>query len=165
MAVTARIHTSVVATETLVQAIGHTARDPLSDISTRELTSGTGGSQVDVIWHDQRTLGSSASEDLDLAGSLTSALGASVFARVTVLLVRAAATNTVDLQVSRPANGAPFFAAEGDGLALPPGGQLLLSMGASSSAVAITAGTGDLLRVTAGAAASTYDVVVIGTSA
>src|SRR5688500_14222343 len=60
-----------------------------------DLTSGTGDGQADRVWADQRTLAASATEDLDLTGSLTDVLGASLtLARVKVLYVAASASNS-----------------------------------------------------------------------
>ena len=42
------------------------------------IANGTGADQADVMGHDQRTLGTSASEDLDLSGALTDSFGTSV---------------------------------------------------------------------------------------
>lgn len=132
------------------------------------LTSGTSTDQADRIFHDQRTLSASATEDLDLAGSLTGPLGTTItFARIKVVLVSAATGNTNSVQVTRPAsNGVPLFLAAGDGLAVRPGG-LFVWAATDSTGVAVTAGTGDLLTFTnsAGSTSVTYDVVIIGASA
>lgn len=132
------------------------------------MTSGTSTDQADRIFHDQRTLSASATEDLDLAGSLTGPLGTTItFARIKVVLVSAASGNTNSVQVTRPAsNGVPLFLAAGDGLAVRPGG-LFAWAATDSTGVAVTAGTGDLLTFTnsAGSTSVTYDVVIIGASA
>lgn len=142
--------------------------DALVKAITLSLTSGTGASQANMMWHDQRTLAASATEDLDLAGSLTNGFGATqTFARVKLILVSAAAANTNNVQVTRPAsNGVPLFLAAGDGLAVRPGGVFLLAA-TDSTSVAVTAGTGDLITFTnsAGSTSVTYDVVIIGASA
>lgn len=136
----------------------------------QSLADGTGAGQVDRAFVDRRTLAASATEDLDLSGTLAGAFGdVQAFVKVKALLVQAAVGNTNDVNVSRPAsNGAPLFLAAGDGLAVKPGGILLLAVGAANTAgYPITAGTGDLVTLTnAGAGTSvTYDVAVLGTSA
>lgn len=145
-----------------------TPADALVKAITLALTSGTGASQANMMWHDQRTLSASATEDLDLAGSLTNGFGATqTFARVKLILVSAAAANTNSVHVIRPAaNGVPLFLAAGDGLAVRPGGLFLLAA-TDSTSVAVTAGTGDLLTFTnsAGSTSVTYDVIIIGASA
>lgn len=145
-----------------------TASVPL-DLSERyKWTSGTGANQADLIFHDQRTLSASATEDLDLAGSLTSAFGATLtFARIKAVLVSAAEANTNNVNVTRPAsNGTPLFLAAGDGIPVRPGG-LFLWVAPGATGVAVTAATGDLLTFTnsSSGTAVTYDVVLIGASA
>jgi hypothetical protein len=132
-----------------------------------DLASGTGAGQADMLWHDQRTLAASDTEDLDLASALSDAFGNTlVFATIKELLVVAAADNTNDVQVTRPAaNGAPVFLAAGDGMPVGPGG--MLHWIAPKTGVSVTAGTADLLTITNSGAgtAVTYDIVIIGTSA
>ncbi|UJV43811.1 hypothetical protein CVT30_31835 [Streptomyces sp. AMCC400023] len=145
-----------------------TSRAPLDYSTTVALASGVGANQADKIFADTRTLAASATEDLDLAGVLSDPLGAALtFARIKAVLVKAAAGNTNNVQVTRPAsNGVPLFLAAGDGLAVRPGG-LFLWVAPDATGVAVTAGTGDLLTLTNSAAGSsvTYDVVIIGASA
>lgn len=134
-----------------------------------DLASGTAANQADMIWHDQRTLTASATEDLDLAASLTDLLtGAAItFARVKTLVVIASSGNTNNVQVTRPAsNGVPIFIAAGDGVNVRPNGCLVIHA-PDATAYAVTAGTGDLLTFTnsAGSTSVTYDVILIGASA
>lgn len=141
---------------------------PLDKRTRVELTSGTGSGQADLIFHDQRTLAASATEDLDLAGSLADAYGTTLtFARIKAVLISAASANTNNVNVTRPAsNGVPLFLAAGDGIAVRPGGAFLW-VAPDATGVAVTAGTGDLLTLTnsAGSTGVTYDVVIIGASA
>lgn len=140
---------------------------PLSIAKSIALTNGTGANQADLVWSDQRTVTASATDSVDLAGSLTDAFGAALtFTRIKVLVVQAAATNTNNVNVTRPANGAPLFLASGDGIAVRPGGLFVWAC-SDATGVAVTAGTGDLLDfVNSGAGSSvTYDVVIIGASA
>lgn len=145
-----------------------TASVPLDSNTRLAWTSGTGANQADQIWHDQRTIAASGSEDLDLAGVLSSALGATLtFVELKAVLVKAAAGNTNNVRVTRPAsNGVPLFAAAGDGIDVPPGG-ILLWANPGDGDVTVTAGTGDLLTVANSSSGSsvTYDIVIIGTSA
>lgn len=135
-----------------------------------ELANGTGAGQADVTFVDTRTLAASGTEDLDLAGALTDPLGgAAAFARVKLLVVQAAAGNTNNVNVTRPAsNGAPLFLAAGDGVSLRPGEFLMLAVGAEdATGHAVTGGTGDLLTVTnsGGGTSVTYSIAVVGCSA
>jgi hypothetical protein len=142
--------------------------DTLEKRQKVELDNGTGTAQADLNFHDQRTLIASATEDLDLAGSLAGPFGASqVFVELRAILISAAAGNTNSVRVTRPAsNGVPLFLAASDGLDIPPGGVFLWACPADGK-VTITPGTGDLITVTNGGAGTsvTYDVVIIGTSA
>lgn len=145
-----------------------TGRTPLDYVTTMVLSSGTGANQADRIFHDQRTLAASGTEDLDLAGVLTDSFGATItFARIKAVLITAASGNTNVVNLTRTAvNGVPLFTAAGDGISILPGGGFAWwSPGATG--VVVTAGTGDLLTVTNGGAGTsvTYDVVIIGASA
>lgn len=133
-----------------------------------ELSNGTGANAADLMFHDRRTLAASGTEDLDLAGVLASPFGATLtFAEIRAVMITAASGNTNNVRVTRPAsNGVPLFVAAGDGIDVPPGGAFAWVCPADGK-VTVTAGTGDLLTVTNGAAGSsvTYDVVILGTSA
>lgn len=145
-----------------------TVSSPLSIADRTRLTSGTGLGAADMQWSDTRTLAASGTEDLDLAGSLTGPLGTTLtFARIKLVYITAAAANTNDVQVSRPAsNGVPLFLAAGDGLPVKPGGGFLW-WAPNAAGVAVTAATGDLLTITNSSSGTgvTYSIVVIGASA
>jgi hypothetical protein len=132
------------------------------------LATGTGANQADKAWFDQRTIAASATDTLDLAGTLTDALGdALTFARIKALYVAAAAGNTNNVNVVRPAsNGVPLFLAAGDGIPVRPGG-VFFWVAPDVTGVAVTAGTGDLVDlINSGAGTSvTADIVIIGASA
>lgn len=120
--------------------------------------------QADILFSDTRTLGASGTENIDLAGSLTDAFGATIAAaEVVMIYVAAAAGNTNNVNVARPASNGfigPFLAA-GDGIAVKPGEWAVM---VSQSGWAVTAATGDLLAISnsAGSTSVTYDIVVIG---
>ena len=135
------------------------------------LTNGTGAGNADKIWHDQRTLAASATEDLDLAGSLTDALGnAVVFARIKGIIVFAAAANTNDVLVGGVAAGlSTIIQPQTTGLVVVrPGAVFAVMAGvADSTGYAVTATTADLLHVANSTSGTpvTYDIIVVGTSA
>jgi hypothetical protein len=129
-----------------------------------DFTPGTAAvGQANVLFSDTRTLAASATENLDLAGVLADALGATIAAaEVVALYIAAASGNTNDVQISRPAaNGVPLFLAAGDGFALGPGD---FSLRTYRNGIAVTAATADLITVTNGGAGTsvTYDVVILG---
>ena len=165
MSLTAKLNLTLAATLTSALDLS-TPDDTLSYSHKVNLTSGTGNNQGDMLWHDQRTLAASGTEDLDLAGALSNAFGATqTFVELVAVGIFAASGNTNDVQLTRPAsNGAPLFLAAGDGIAVKPGGAFYWV--APNTGITVTAGTGDLLTVTnsAGSTGVTYDVVIIGRS-
>lgn len=145
-----------------------TAVDSFRKTTKIELADGTGANSADRMFHDQRTINASSSEDLDLAGVLVNEFGAvTTFVELRAVLISAAPGNTNNVRVTRPAsNGVPLFLAASDGIDVPPGGVFLWSCPADGK-VTVTAATGDLLTVANSGAGTpvTYDVVIIGTSA
>lgn len=144
---------------------------PLAIRRAVNLTSGTGAGKADRIFHDRRTLAASATEDLDLAGVLADAFGATLtFARVKLLYVAAAVGNTNNVIVGNAtSNGfVSWVGGAAHTVTVRPGGFLALGAGeADAVGYAVTAGTGDLLKIANSGAgtAVTYDVVLIGASA
>lgn len=145
-----------------------TATAPLDKRSLMTWTSGTLANQADRIWSDTRTLAASGTEDLDLAGTLVDALGATLtLVELRLVMVTAASGNTNNVVVSRPAaNGVPLFSAASDAISVRPDGVFLWASPADGG-VTVTPGTGDLLTITNSGAGSsvTYDIVIIGASA
>jgi len=142
---------------------------PLALAAWTRMTSGTGAGAADMMWTDTRQLSASATEDLDLAASLSPHIGTGTltFARIKLLYITAASGNTNDVQLTRPAsNGVPLFLAAGDGIAVKPGGSFLWCA-PNAAGVAVTASTGDLLTLTnsAGSTSVDYSIVIIGASA
>ena len=134
------------------------------------LTNGTGAGNADKIFTDRRTLAASGTEDLDLAGVLLDAFGAAItWARVKGIFISAAAANTNNVVVGAAAatQWATLLNATGT-LTLRPGSSICAIAGpADATGWAVTAGTGDLLKVanSAGSTSVTYDIVIIGASA
>jgi hypothetical protein len=131
------------------------------------LASGIGAGQADKVFADTRTLALSATEDLDLAAVLLDAFGQAItFVKLKAIIVVAAAGNTNDVNVTRPAtNGVPLFTAVSAGLPIKPGGAFVWV--APGTGVTVTPATGDLITITNSGAGTpvTYDVILIGTSA
>jgi hypothetical protein len=133
------------------------------------LANGTGEDEADRLYADVNTLAASATTDIDLAGTLTDALGAALtFARVKALFLRASSGNTNNVVIGGAASNqfvGPFGAAT-DTFAVKPGG-FLGWVAPDADGWEVTAGTGDLLRIANSGAGSTvtYDVVIIGASA
>lgn len=132
-----------------------------------DLTTGTGSGQADLFFADTRTLSASATESLDLAGGLTDAFGASLtFVEIVALLITADAGNTNNVEVGGAASNAwaALFGDATDKVKLKPGASLML---ACETGYAVTAGTGDLLKIANGGSgtAVTYTLTLIGRSA
>lgn len=136
---------------------------------TLSFSDGSGANQITRIFADTRTLAASANEDLDLAGGLTDAIGQTItLARVRGLLIRAAAANTNNVIVGGAGSNG-FITWVGGAthtVTLRPGGVLMLAA-PDATGYAVTAGTGDLLRIanSAGGSAVSYDIVILGATA
>lgn len=141
---------------------------PLDSATRIQLASGIAANQADVMFSDRRTLGAAATEDLDLVGALTDGVGGvASFAKVKLLLVKAAAANVNDVNVTRVATtGFAMFLTDGDGIAVKPGG-LFLAVAPNLAGYPVTATTDDTVTFTnsAGSTSVTYDVIIIGASA
>lgn len=143
-----------------------TVQYPFAYGPTYVLTDGSGANQANKIFTDTRTLAASASETLDLAGSLADAFGATLtFTKVRGLVIAADAANTNDVVVGgASSNGfvTPFGAAT-DKVKVKPGGLLVL-VAPDVNGYAVTASTGDLLQVANSSSGTgvNYTVFVIG---
>lgn len=132
-------------------------------------SSGTVANTADVVWSSTRTLNASATEDLDLAGSLTGTLGGTVtFARVKAIMVTAHPANTNNVVIGA-ASATQFvgpFGAATHTISVQPGGEFSVAA-PGATAWPVTAGTADLLKVANSAAGSavTYTIIIIGASA
>lgn len=144
--------------------------DVLSWRRAVHLASGTGAGQADLRFADTRTLAASATEDLDLAGVLTDAFGAALtFVKIKGIFISAAAANTNSVVIGAAAANtwATLLNATGT-ITLRPGATFAAMSGSTdATGMAVTAGTGDLLKVAnSGAGTSvSYDIVIVGASA
>jgi hypothetical protein len=145
-----------------------TPKQDLDNTTRYKWATGTGADHADKMYTDENTLSASDTANVDLAGSLADGFGGTItFARIKMVVVKAAAGNTNDVQVTRPGSlGAPLFLAAGDGIPVKPGG-LFAWVAPGATGVAVTAGSADLLTFTnsAGSTSVTYDLIIIGASA
>lgn len=129
------------------------------------ITDGTGANQANNVFSDERTIGASSSENLDLAGSLVNALGATLtFTAIKAILIVADAGNTNNVVVGGAASNAfPLFGDPTDTIAVKPGGVFMI-VDPSAAGYTVTAGTGDLLKIanSSSGSAVTYRVIIIG---
>lgn len=130
------------------------------------LSDGNAANQANKVFADTRTLGASASEDLDLNGVLLDNFGVLInFTKIRALIFVASAANVNTLDIGGAAsNGfiSPFGAAT-DKIKVRPGGAFAL-VAPDVNGYGVTAATADLLHVTNGGAGSgvTYDVIIVG---
>lgn len=138
----------------------------VANSSNFALTDGTGANQAKSLFSDTRTLAASGTENLDLAGVLVDAFGATIsFTKIKALIIKASAANTNDVVVGGHATAAcfSFFNAATDKIRVKPGGMIAL-VAPDANGYAVTAATADLLMITNSAAGTgvTYDVIIIG---
>lgn len=130
------------------------------------LTDGTGANQAKQIWTDTRTLTASSTENLDLSGTLVNALGVTlVFTKIKAVIVVADSGNTNNVNVGGAAsNTMLLFGDPTDIVPVRPGGMFALTA-PDSTAYAVTAATGDILKVANSSSGTsvTYTIIVIGT--
>jgi hypothetical protein len=139
---------------------------PLNFLREIVLTSGTGLGQADRIFADRRTVNASATDTIDLTGSLTDIAGAAFApAKLKAIILHNPGPQTLEL--TRPADtGVPFLKTAGDAIPVPAGSTFHLATAAAAGLATVTAGTGDEITIVNGAGnAVVYDLVLIGTSA
>lgn len=134
-----------------------------------DLANGTGAAQFDLGYANERTVASGANDDIDLSGVLTDALGNTVtMAELVGLLIinkqRDGTANTTSLTLGGGANPVPGFSAAL--WPIGPGGFFQMVSPAAAGLATITAGTGDILRVTnSSGATAKYQIAILGRSA
>lgn len=135
--------------------------------TTLNFTNGTGASQVDKVFADQRTLAASTPEDLDIsAGALTDSFGVTfTIAELKLLMVCASSANTNNVVLGGDANSVPFLSTAATTVSIKPGGCFMFT-DPSAGGTAVTNATGDVIQVLNGAAGTsvTYDIIILGSS-
>lgn len=131
------------------------------------LGNGTGTGQANMLYSSTgRTLAASATEQLDLFGSLTDPFGTTInFATVKVIKVCANSNNTNNVNVGGATSNAlaGVFTATTSKLGVKPGG--CFTWAAPQTGATVTASTADLLEFGNSSSGSSvsYDVYMIGT--
>lgn len=133
-----------------------------------ELASGVGANQADLLFADERTLAASATEDLDLAGVLADAFGATITAaEVVAIFIFAAEANTNNVVVGDATSPVPLFGGTNPTFAVKPGG--FFCVGAPNAAGLLTVGAGstDDLKITNSNSGTsvTYQIAILARSA
>ena len=127
---------------------------------------GNGANQAKLIWSDTRTLTASSSESLELTSSLVDAYGNTVnFTAIKGIIINAHASNTNLVQVGGAASDAfiNWVASYTDIVNVRPGGTFALFAN-DATGYAVTASTGDLLKIANSSSGSsvTYDIILLG---
>ena len=134
---------------------------------TMALSSGTGSNAIDKWWSDSRTL-TATSEELDLVGGLTDALGGTLSGvEMRVLIVKnTSATDSLILGAAASNQAyAGLFGASGHTISVPAGGILLWYAPIDGRGATLAAGTADKLKIDAGSATITYSIWIGAVSA
>jgi hypothetical protein len=138
------------------------------------LSIGTGADQADILWMDERSVGTGANDDLDLNGVLTNAFGATINAVEIVALFiinepRAGSpANTTNLTVGSGTNPVTGYLGGTTPTLGPirPGNFVLFGGGNIGGFGVVTASTGDILRIANSSGASaTYQIAILARSA
>lgn len=134
---------------------------------SNDFTSGIGANQADRLFTDDRQIAASGTEDLDVAGGLTDAFGATItMARVKAVFFQAALANINNVVIGAGTN--PWLTALGatGTITLRPGAWFGLCA-PDAVAYAVTAATGDILKVANSGAGTVvnYTVMILGASA
>lgn len=147
---------------------GQTPSLPVNFSDTQQYADGTALDQADIIWIDKDRILNATTEEIDLSGSLSDVWGDGVvFAKVNGLYIHNKQTTAGEtLKVGgAAANAFLLFDDATDIYTIGPDGTLFISE-PSLAGKAVTAGTGDLLKLDAGATANlTFDIVIWGRSA
>ncbi len=133
------------------------------------LGNGTGSNQANVLFADQRTLAASATENLDLYGSLTDPFGTTLnFATIKAIRICALSTNTNNVNFGpgiAPGSSAFIgsFASYTNYSTVRPGGCAVQV--APQTGWTVTNSTGDNLGLgnSGGSTGVTFDITILGT--
>jgi hypothetical protein len=131
--------------------------------------AGDGLGEADQIWHATRTIAASSNDDLDLTALVQSIHGQSVslgFASLKAILIHNTSEEeslVIDSSVSNSIK-TPFNGSATSKLEVPASSPVLLVN--KLAGWAVTAGTGDILRIgNASAEEIEYKIVIVGTAA
>lgn len=158
-----------------VQAGGNAYDDTFKPLvrKVQAITDGTTANKADILYAAERTVASATDDDIDLAGVLSDAFGATITAAelVGILVINEGAdgvANTTDLTIGGGSN--PFVGFLGGTsptiTPIKPGGAFMLFAGDAAGIGTVTAGTGDILRISNSSGASAdYQICIIARSA
>lgn len=163
--VNAKLNVAVDLTSTTPNDLGDVTFKTLLSNSVAIFPGTEGIDEADLTFADSRTLAASATENLDLAGTLSTPDGG-VFtaAEIVAIYVKANEANTNDVVIGgASSNGFEGPLGATGTYAVPPGECVLM---VSKKGWPVTAGTGDLLKIAnSGAGTSvSFNILIIGRS-
>lgn len=137
----------------------------------QKLTAGTGVNQIDQVYQNVITLAGSGATAIDLVGVTNDPLNLNI-SMLTIVgiwivnwdlnLIDGGASLTIG-GGTNPISG--LFGATSQQIKLPPGGFINMCCSRAGGLATCIAGTGDILNITNGAAAtSTFQIVIVGRS-
>jgi hypothetical protein len=133
-----------------------------------DLTNGTGARDVaSTIYHDIRSLSASSNEEFDLARGISDSFGDTLtFTIVRGLIVAnldASSANTV-LEIGGATNAFDTFLGDASDKVKVAAGGIFIAYNPTSTGYAVTAGTGDSLKIanTSSDTACSYHLIIIG---
>jgi len=133
----------------------------------KELAAGIGADQFDIAYVAERTVADGANDDIDLAGVLTDAFGATITAAevIAVMIInrkKNGQANTTNLTLGGGSNPITGFSTA----VLKPGDMLLMSATTATGLFAVTGGSADNLRIANSAGAQNkYQIAILARSA
>lgn len=167
MTLTAELRATLKATQTGANDFGGPTFKPTID-KILQFASGTGANQADILWADERTIAASSSEDLDLAGVLADAFGATITAaELVAILVVADAANTNNVVLGDATSPIPLFGGTNPTFAVKPGGFFFIAAPGAAGQLTVGAGSTDDLKVANSSSGSsvTYKIAILARSA
>jgi len=124
-------------------------------------TSGTGANQANQWFADRRTV-TAASENLDMFGGLTDALGVTInFATIREIVILNRSTTTAEILTISGTALTNILGGTSPTVKIGPGGKWV--QGSPIDGFTITDTSADVLTIDPGAATITYDIFIIGT--
>lgn len=127
-----------------------------------QLVNGTGEGQANANFTDQRSVGASSSDDLELVGGLNDVFGNSLsFTRINAIAVVADADNGDTIELS--GDLAELFAGTDPAIVIRPGGFVLLAC-PDDTGYAVTDTTAETLSISNNdtEASASYEIVLVG---
>jgi hypothetical protein len=140
--------------------------DQMNLSRTIDFTTGTGANQVNVVFHDSRSLADDVNEVLDFhGGALTDPLGTALtMDKLKVLYIKNTGTLT-DIKIGGGADPIPLFANASDILLIKPGGTFVYAAPDANGLSVVDGNDLNILHGGGGTAAAIYEIIAIGVNA